>query len=60
MGDNIDEAIRCLDKFNLICKDKNCEFHNKCTYGCRERAMYKGSIYDADSRMCGLLKKIYE
>lgn len=57
MGNTIEEAANKMMKINVECEKKNCKFHNKCSFGCREHALKKaGSVNAPDYRLCKLFE----
>ena len=57
LGDTISGAIAERGKFDLKCEEI-CKFHDKCSYGCRERAfLYSGNLKSKESALCYLLEK---
>ena len=58
LGKTLEDAFGQLQKFDLCCEDRNCEFYLKCNFGCREKAFFNfGSINAPDKAVCSLLKR---
>lgn len=56
VGDTLEAANFNLRNFNLKCRETNCNFFNKCSYGCRARALLNtGDVNGKDIMMCKYL-----
>lgn len=56
IGDTLEEAFNNLSKINLKCKESDCKFYAKCSYGCRARALlHSGDINGKDILLCKYL-----
>ena len=56
LGSTIDEAISHRNNFNLTCNKTDCIHHQKCSYGCREKAFVKhGNVNAPEQTLCYLM-----